>query len=107
MTMTMIPTSPLSLPDSSCLAFVSMPGGGEWMIIFIVALLLFGSKKLPELARGIGKAMSEFRSAQREFQDEIRRAEYAVREETRKLPLGTGTSSGASLDASTHPRKDV
>ncbi len=75
----------------SCLGFVSMPGGGEWMIIFVIALLLFGAKKLPDLARGIGKAMSEFKSAQREFQDEIRRAEYAVREEARKLPLSTTT----------------
>lgn len=97
---------PTPLP-ASLLAFVSLPGGGEWMIIFVVALLLFGSKKLPELARGIGKAMSEFRSAQREFQDEIRRAEYAVREETRKLPLDTGTRSNTSNDASSHPRSDT
>jgi len=99
----MPPTSLVIPPDLSLLAFVSMPGGGEWMIIFIVALLLFGSKKLPELARGIGKAMSEFRSAQREFQDEIRRAEYAVREEVRKLPLSTSSNT----DSSSHPKSDV
>jgi TatA/E family protein of Tat protein translocase len=69
----------------------SMPGTGEWIIIFIVALLLFGPKKLPELAKGIGKALNEFKSAQREFQDEIRRAEYAVKEEPRKLPMPART----------------
>ncbi|MEM0969515.1 MAG: twin-arginine translocase TatA/TatE family subunit, partial [Verrucomicrobiota bacterium] len=34
------------------LGFMGMPGGVEMMIIFVVALLLFGAKKLPELARG-------------------------------------------------------
>lgn len=56
------------------------------MIIFLVALLLFGAKKLPELARGVGKAMGEFKAARREFEDEIRRAEYEVKEEPRRLP---------------------
>lgn len=54
------------------------------MVIFLVVLLLFGAKKLPELAKGIGKAMGEFRSAQREFQDEIRRAEYTVKSDERR-----------------------
>lgn len=80
-------------------SFISMPGGGEWMLLFIVALLLFGAKKLPELARGLGKAMSEFKTAQREFQDEIRRAEYAVREEPRKLPM-TPSQAPASAQES-------
>lgn len=68
------------------LAFISMPGGGEWMIIFVVMLLLFGAKKLPELARGLGKAMGEFKTARREFEDEIRRAELEIKEEPKKIP---------------------
>lgn len=84
--------------------FISMPGGGEWMVLSIVALMLFGAKKLPELARGLGKAMAEFKTAQREFQDEIRRAEYAVREEPRKLPM-TGSSAPRSEDPA--PRSDA
>jgi len=76
----MIPSTHLEM-----LAF-GMPGGPEIMIIFVVALLLFGAKKLPELARGMGKAMGEFRAARREFEDEIRRAEHEVREEPKKLP---------------------
>lgn len=81
----------------------SMPGTGEWIIIFIVALLLFGPKKLPELAKGIGKALNEFKSAQREFQDEIRRAEYAVKEEPRKLPMPSRTPEPAPAPAATEP----
>lgn len=61
-------------------------GTSELMIIFLVALLLFGAKKLPELARGVGKAMGEFKAARREFEDEIRRAEYEVKEEPKRLP---------------------
>lgn len=67
------------------LSMFSMPGGGEWMIIAVAVLLLFGAKKLPQLARGMGKAMGEFKSAKREFDDEIRRAEYAVEQEKRQL----------------------
>ncbi len=66
---------------------MGLPGGGEMIIIFIAVLLLFGAKKLPELARGVGKAMGEFKNARREFEDEIRRAEYAVKEEPRKLEM--------------------
>ena len=44
----------------------------EWHIILvlIIVFLLFGGKKLPELARGIGEAMKEFKKAQREIHDE-------------------------------------
>ncbi len=55
------------------------------IIIFVVILLLFGAKKLPELARGVGKAMGEFKNARREFEDEIRRAEWEVQEQERRL----------------------
>ena len=52
-----------------------MPGGPEWIIIFIIVLLLFGAKKLPELARGIGKSMGEFKRAREDFEREIHNAE--------------------------------
>ncbi len=45
------------------------------MLIFLVILLLFGAKKLPQLARGIGKSMGEFKKARDEFEDEIVNAE--------------------------------
>ncbi len=48
-----------------------MPGGSEWMLIFLAVLLLFGAKKLPEFARGLGRSMGEFKNARREFENEI------------------------------------
>ncbi|NUN94124.1 MAG: twin-arginine translocase TatA/TatE family subunit [Verrucomicrobiae bacterium] len=48
-----------------------MPSGGEWIIIFLVVLLLFGAKRLPELARGLGQAKREFQKAAREVEDEV------------------------------------
>lgn len=42
---------------------MQMPGVTEWLFILIVALLLFGPKKLPELGRAVGKALREFKEA--------------------------------------------
>jgi sec-independent protein translocase protein TatA len=43
-----------------------MPGGPEWLIVLGVVVLLFGAKKLPELARSMGKASSEFKKGVKE-----------------------------------------
>ncbi len=40
-----------------------LPGGGEWVIILVIVVLLFGAKKLPELAGSVGKSIKEFRKA--------------------------------------------
>jgi sec-independent protein translocase protein TatA len=54
-------------------------GGGEIFIVLLVILLFFGSKKIPELARGLGKGIREFKDAssniQREIQDSARTLE--------------------------------
>jgi sec-independent protein translocase protein TatA len=49
----------------------SMPGGGEWIFIIIALLLLFGGKKIPELMRGVGKGMREFKDAKDNVKSEI------------------------------------
>lgn len=54
----------------SILAF-GMPGGWELMVIVLVVILLFGAKKIPELARGLGKGIREFKDATKEIKDEI------------------------------------
>lgn len=65
--------------SSIYLAFLGPIGGPEMIMIFVVILLLFGAKKLPELARGVGKSMGEFKKAREEFEREITRSEEEVR----------------------------
>lgn len=46
-------------------------GAQELLLILLVVLLLFGAKKIPEMAQGLGKGMREFRKAMKETQDEL------------------------------------
>ena len=50
---------------------LNMPGGPEILILFFLILILFGAKKLPELARGMGQAVNEFRKAKDDFNREL------------------------------------
>jgi len=47
-------------------------GAGEIILIVLVILLLFGAKKIPELARGLGKGMSEFKKGLKDVETEIK-----------------------------------
>ena len=49
-------------------------GAGEIILILLVVLLLFGAKKIPELARGLGKGMSEFKKGLKDVEKEIKDA---------------------------------
>lgn len=42
---------------------LAMPGGSEMILIVVVVLLMFGGKKIPELMKGLGKGMREFKDA--------------------------------------------
>lgn len=57
--------------NETMLAFLGWP---EIVAILAVVLLLFGAKKLPELAKGLGGGIKEFKKASREVQDELERA---------------------------------
>ncbi|MDG2265781.1 MAG: twin-arginine translocase TatA/TatE family subunit [Candidatus Marinimicrobia bacterium] len=48
------------------LALLGLPGGGEWIIIALVVLVLFGGRKIPELMKGLGSGIKEFKNARRE-----------------------------------------
>ncbi len=47
-------------------------GMSELILIFFIIMLLFGAKKLPELARGMGQALREFRKAAKEIEEPIK-----------------------------------
>ncbi|MDR2982095.1 MAG: twin-arginine translocase TatA/TatE family subunit [Puniceicoccales bacterium] len=70
---------------NSLLAFITDMNGGTLLLIALVVVLLFGGSKLPELARGLGKARREFKRASDEVEDEVRNAiEEDERKSTRK-----------------------
>jgi sec-independent protein translocase protein TatA len=52
-------------------AFIGSLGGWEIMVILLVILLLFGAKRIPELARGLGRGIREFKDATKEIRDSI------------------------------------
>jgi TatA/E family protein of Tat protein translocase len=72
-------------------------GGPELVVIFVVALLIFGPRKLPELGRTLGKAMSEFRRAANDLRDsletEVARDHASSRDMKTIAPAGQVPSS--------------
>lgn len=67
---------------------MGMPGGMEWVLIALVVLLLFGGKKIPELAKGLGSGIKNFKKAVKE-DDEVVTTEKA--EEIEKKAEATTT----------------
>lgn len=74
------------------------------IVLFIVVLVIFGPHKLPELARGLGKLMAEFRKASTDFklafEEEMRNMERQAREAERKKQMDTAAASAATAEAS-------
>ena len=60
-------------------------GGPEIVIIMMAIVMLFGSKKIPEIARGIGKGIRELKDASNDIKREIRSSASIVKEEVQKV----------------------
>ena len=68
-------------------------GVQELLLIFLVVLLLFGAKRIPDIAHGLGKGIRDFRRAMNETKDEINRAiETPDKTDNQKKPAGNGAS---------------
>jgi|TARA_B100000378_G_scaffold63239_1_gene47337 sec-independent protein translocase protein TatA len=50
---------------------LGMPGGWEWIIIGLIVVVFFGAKKIPDIFRGFGKGIREFKEASKEIKKEI------------------------------------
>lgn len=55
---------------NTVLAF-GMPGGWELIVIILFVIIFFGAKKIPEIARGMGRGIREFKDATKEIKNEI------------------------------------
>ncbi len=82
------------------LAFVSNLFGTDSLLIFMVLLLLFGAKKLPELAKGLGSAVREFSKAKDEIEHEITRPPQQRIEQPKETEVAKGT-------VEVHPAEEV
>ena len=87
----------ISLP----LAGVFGLGGPEVLLVFAVLLLLFGGSKLPELAKGLGKSIKEFKHASREDVDAPSVAATPVPAATPALPAPAASATAPTAAAET------
>lgn len=81
---------------------ISMPGGGEWLWIILGIIILFGGKKIPDLAKGIGKGIREFNDAKdgvkAEIESEVNRKTTTTTTTTINTPTdGVNTTTTPTL----------
>ena len=82
-------------------------GMGEMVLIFLVVLLLFGAKRLPEIGSSLGKGIREFKSSVREIEGELKQPRYTPPpppppQEARQIPQAT-TQTPAPTTGATQP----
>lgn len=96
-------------------------GSGELLLILVAVLVFFGPKKLPELARSVGRGVREFKRAQREFTDQINQAfsdeesrqrgniprRTASRIEPPRVEIHEGDQHAPAMVVPAHPMSDT
>jgi sec-independent protein translocase protein TatA len=82
-------------------------GVGMWEIIlvFMVVLLLFGAKRLPEIGSSLGKGIREFKSSIREIEGELKLPEETPRQNPRSTTTRTPSDEEGNGDAGGEPRR--
>ena len=88
--------------EMSLLASFMNLAGPDLIVILLIILVLFGAKKLPELARGMGQAVKEFQKAKDEFNDELHKAGKSDTE-VAKADLKPAQSTVARTEPQTSP----
>jgi sec-independent protein translocase protein TatA len=85
--------------------FASMLGG--WQVILIIALvvIVFGGKKIPELAKGLGLGIKEFKKAAKEVTDEVQKAgEETPAQQTKTVASGQSQPASTVSQSSNPPK---
>src|SRR5690349_5328648 len=77
------------------------PGPAEWLLILVIVLVLFGAKKLPGLAHGLGQGNNEFRKARDDSDRSLGGAEPAARQSP--APAGIAPDVSATRDGACRP----
>lgn len=81
-------------------------GGPELMLIMFIFLLLFGANKLPELAKGLGKSIREFKKAASSVENEVKRAMEEDPTPPRPKPVATIQQAAPDKPALPPPSAD-
>ncbi len=83
------------------------PGPELVILILVIALLLFGSTKIPELARGLGRAMGEFRRGKSEIERELKEEELAYEKRKSTESPVTKAAKDLGIDVSGKSEEDL
>ena len=65
---------------------ISMPQGLDWVWILLIVLVIFGGKKLPDLAKNLGKGLSEFKKGLNDVQSDVQNTKDDIVNEIKKAP---------------------
>ena len=87
----------------SLLASFMNLAGPDLIVILLIILVLFGAKKLPELAKGMGQAVREFQKAKDEFSDELNKAGKTEEKSVRPAQANVPRIEPGTPAATTHP----
>jgi len=82
-------------------------GFSETIFLFFLALLIFGPKKLPEIARQVGKALSEFRRASNEFKAQLQSEISQLEMESQRQILPPAEPPAGSVATLSSPEKTI
>jgi sec-independent protein translocase protein TatA len=85
--------------------FAAFLGGWEWVIVLLAVLLLFGAKKIPDLARGLGQGIREFKKATKEVTDEIQNAPSDTPTQPAKPSIAAPAQPASTVAQNSNPPK--
>lgn len=85
--------------------FASMFGGWQIVLIVLLVVILFGGKKIPELARGLGLGIKEFKKAAREVTDEVQKAAEETPAQQTKIAANGQPQPAQTVSQSSNPPK--